>query len=80
MAMSLPEWLRKHNESQTAFAARAGVSDAAVSGWVAGKHCPDIESASRVERATDGAVPVSIWARRDRRRRKSAHKAPKQAS
>jgi DNA-binding transcriptional regulator YdaS (Cro superfamily) len=67
--MSGPSLLRKylddHDETQSAFADRAGVNGGALSTWLAGDRAPDLSSAHAVERATGGAVPTEAWDRKD---------------
>ena len=68
----LLKYLLSRGEKQYAFAARAGVSNGALSDWISGKHMPSVYSAYLIERATDGAVPIASWARVDGRRQKRA--------
>lgn len=82
----LRKYLDEHEETQSAFAERAGVSGGALSDWLAGKRGPDITSAVAIQEATGGAVPVESWARTDGRRHEAprpaqrvARRAPKQA-
>lgn len=64
----LKKYLDDNNETQSAFAVRAGVSGGSLSGWLSGKTAPDIYSAGKIEDATAGAVPVRSWERPDGRR------------
>jgi transcriptional regulator with XRE-family HTH domain len=80
----LEKYLKKNDdESQAHFAARAGVSQSALSAWLRGTRTPDIASAVAVEEATGGAVSVASWAHRDRRRKQAKRQRstvlPKQA-
>jgi DNA-binding transcriptional regulator YdaS (Cro superfamily) len=57
----LDHYLRMRGESAVVFARRAGVPAPSVSSWRKGTRRPGLASALRLERATDGAVPVSYW-------------------
>jgi transcriptional regulator with XRE-family HTH domain len=70
---ALGRWLRDRGISQDAFAARVGATQSQISRIVRGDRGPGIELAVAIERATDGAVPVTSWKRRPRR--KIAHAA-----
>jgi transcriptional regulator with XRE-family HTH domain len=58
----LKSWLSANNLTQTQFAARLGVSTPHLSLLISGKKRPSLSLALKIERATNGTVPVSIWA------------------
>jgi len=49
-------------ETKKAFAARLGVNEKYLSQLLSGFRSPSLPLAFKIERATDGAVPVSAWA------------------
>jgi transcriptional regulator with XRE-family HTH domain len=53
---------RDRIETKGDFARRIGITQARLSRLLAGRSYPDIPLALEIERATDGAVPVSAWA------------------
>ena len=53
---TLPAYLARRGESQTAFAARSGLSDSTLSRVLSGKISPSAEVVEKVRWATDGAV------------------------
>jgi len=57
----LRHFLTAEKLSQADFAARAGVSTASVSLWLAGVSRPGYDSALLVQSATGGAVPFVSW-------------------
>lgn len=57
----LRDWRKQRGLTQSDLATRLGVSGATLSDWEAGKKTPRIESAVRIERVTEGAVPVGAW-------------------
>jgi transcriptional regulator with XRE-family HTH domain len=54
-------YLRDNGISQAAFAARVGVGQATVSKLCAGQIAPSLQTAAAIEKATNGAVPMSSW-------------------
>lgn len=59
--MMLSQYLDAENITQAQFAERIGTTQGTVSKLCAGRR-PKWDLALRIERATDGGVPVSIWA------------------
>ncbi len=57
----LASFLSANSIRQAVFAAQIGTSQATVSKLVNGDVRPSLELAVRIERATDGAVPVASW-------------------
>jgi transcriptional regulator with XRE-family HTH domain len=74
----LRKYLDDNNETQTAFAERAGVATGALSDWLAGKRGPDVTSAVAIAKATNNVVPVESWVRHNDGRRHESE--TKQAS
>lgn len=58
--ITLAEHLSSTGETQSSFAARVGARTATVSGWVNGV-IPRPEFMARIEKATNGAVPIAVW-------------------
>lgn len=58
---ALSRYLREEKLSQAQFGARVGVSQRAVSYWIAGKVKPSLAIAARIERATEERVPMAAW-------------------
>jgi transcriptional regulator with XRE-family HTH domain len=56
---SLPTYLTERNEAQTAFAARAGLSDATLSRVLKGKIPPSADVVEKVRLATQGEVTAN---------------------
>ena len=54
--MTLYEYLRTHDLTPTAFAARVGVEPITVSRWIRGERFPRPDMIHRIAVATDGAV------------------------
>lgn len=54
-------YLKRHGETQTAFALRTGWRQATISGWCNGV-VPSIQWALEIQQATDGEVTVNDWA------------------
>ena len=46
---------------QEAFAQRAGCTQAAISRYAAGGRFPDRQIAEKIERASGGSVPMTLW-------------------
>ena len=59
--MPLGRWLRLKGMTQTAFAARVGVSTTAVSRLISGTMLPSGKLMRRIEYHTDGAVTFDDW-------------------
>lgn len=57
----LATYLAQTGEPQWRFAARVNVKQSMVSRIAKGKAKPGLDLAVRIERATDGAVPVEVW-------------------
>jgi transcriptional regulator with XRE-family HTH domain len=53
---TLPAYLTRRGESQTAFAARSGLTDSTLSRVLSGKISPSAEVVEKVRWATEGAV------------------------
>lgn len=66
--MTLLQYLKLKNMTQTEFAERLGVAQGTVS-KLCGARRPSWQMAASIEDATDGAVPVSVWARQARPRK-----------
>ncbi len=60
-APMLAAWLADNRISQTAFAARVGVSQGSISSYLIGRHTPRISIAHRIAEATRGKVPAVAW-------------------
>lgn len=71
--MSAPEELKKWRESldlsQAQAAERASVTAPTWCDWEQGKKSPTVDRAEDLERVTDGAVTVAMWAEFTRARR-----------
>ena len=63
---SLTRYLKENDLTQAAFAERVGLRQATVSKVCAGKVGVSLATALRIERATGGAVPVSVWSETER--------------
>lgn len=59
--MTLTQYLEAENMTQADFAVRIGASQGTVSKLCAGRR-PRWDLAIKIERQTDGKVPVSTWA------------------
>lgn len=59
--MTLPQYLEWKKMTQAQFAARLGVAQGTVSKLCADRR-PSWDMAARIESATEGHVPVSVWA------------------
>ena len=62
MDMQLSEYLKLHRIRQKDLAAQLGVSEGAVSSWVAGRHIPEGRKLAALVKITEGAVTVSDFA------------------
>jgi plasmid maintenance system antidote protein VapI len=58
---NLHTYLAEQRITQAGFAAKIGVTQATVSKLIAGTTKPGLDLAVRIERMTDGAVPVDTW-------------------
>lgn len=59
--MTLGRWLRREGLTQTAFAARVGISSTAVSRMISGTMFPSGKLVRRIEYHTKGAVTFEDW-------------------
>ncbi|AZV00378.1 Cro-like protein [Paracoccus phage vB_PthS_Pthi1] len=57
----LEHHLKASNETQAQFASRIGVRQGTVSKLMRGLVTPSLKLAQKIERVTNGAVPVSSW-------------------
>src|SRR5260370_17173286 len=64
---TLPAYLTRRGESQTAFAARSGLTDSTLSRVLSGKISPSAEVVEKVRWATEGPVPPDDLSRASRR-------------
>ena len=62
--MTLSEYLKAEGLTAAALAARAGVSKAAISRWLAGQRMPSATTAEKLFHATGGRVDVAATIRR----------------
>jgi len=58
---NLASYLRAAQLTQGAFASLLGVSQPTVNRWIKGQSRPTWDKAAEIEKATQGAVPVSAW-------------------
>jgi len=58
---NLASYLTRTGKSQRAFAAEVGVDPSVLSRFISNAASPSLKTAVSIERATDGAVPASIW-------------------
>lgn len=47
--------------TQAKFATDAGITQASVSRYLAGERFPNRDAAEKIERASDGKVPLALW-------------------
>lgn len=59
--MKLGDWLKQHEVTQAAFAARIGSDQGHVSDLVRGKVRPHLETVSLIAHHTQGAVGAQDW-------------------
>lgn len=59
---NLTQYLKAENLTQAQFAERIEVRQSTVSKLCTGEKRPSWDLAARIARATDGKVPVSVWA------------------
>ena len=60
---TLASYLSEAGMSQKEFGALIGKDQSLVSRYAAGECTPDLDTLVRIERATNGAVPVLSWAK-----------------
>lgn len=60
--MDLADYLKDNNLKQRDFAARLGVSASYLNEIVRRVKSPPIKLAAQIEVATEGAVPMAVWA------------------
>ena len=60
--MNLTQYLKAENLTQAQFAERIKARQSTVSKLCTGEKRPSWDMAARIARATDGKVPVSVWA------------------
>ncbi|WP_184409744.1 helix-turn-helix domain-containing protein [Roseinatronobacter bogoriensis] len=60
--MTLHEYLKSNAIRQMDFAPRIGVTQGTVSRFCTGRAVPDIITAAKIQKETDGAVPMAVWA------------------
>lgn len=58
----LGRWLDEQGLSQRAFAAQIGVHTSSMTDWLKGRWRPTLEAMLAIEQATEGKVPVRMWA------------------
>lgn len=63
--MTLRAYLDTHGETQAEFARRVGLTQGHVSKLCGLTPRISLSAAGRIERATDGLVPIAIWASRE---------------
>jgi len=59
--MTLKDFIKASGESQAIWAGRLKVGRGYLSELINGNRRPSLTVAVRIERATDGAVPATIW-------------------
>jgi DNA-binding transcriptional regulator YdaS (Cro superfamily) len=59
------EIIIKSGQSQTAWAARLGITKSYLSSILAGKKQPGLDLAVRIQRATDGQILATSWVAED---------------
>lgn len=59
--MTLASYLSASNTSQAEFALAVGVKQPTVHRWLKGAR-PSWDTAAKIEKATNGAVPIAVWA------------------
>jgi DNA-binding transcriptional regulator YdaS (Cro superfamily) len=59
--MTLASYLSASNTSQAEFALAVGVKQPTVHRWLNGAR-PSWDTAAKIEKATNGAVPIAVWA------------------
>lgn len=64
---ALSKWLKDNAKSQWWLANQLGLSQSAVSAWLAGME-PKVNTAVAIDRLTKGKVSVEMWAQRPRAR------------
>jgi DNA-binding transcriptional regulator YdaS (Cro superfamily) len=69
--MNLEKYLEVAGKTQQEFADLVGVAQARISQLIRGA-LPSLPLAQRIERVTDGEVPVSAWTPVEKKRKKAA--------
>lgn len=59
--MTLSQYLSLHGMTQARFAEALGVNQGTVSKLIRRKVRPSIDMIAKIDRATGGAVPFSVW-------------------
>lgn len=59
--MTLSEYLNEEGMTETAFAAKLGVSQVTINRYVNGKRFPDRDTIQRISVVTEGKVPPAAW-------------------
>ena len=59
--MTLREYLQFHNLRQRELARRWGMPESTLSDILSGRRSPSLETARKIKRLTDGAVPLEAW-------------------
>jgi transcriptional regulator with XRE-family HTH domain len=54
-------YLREKQITQSSFAGRIGITQAALSRMLSGQIAPSLETAVKIQRETDGAVKADEW-------------------
>ena len=62
-AVALSSWLSARGITASEFARNNNLSPPSVLAWARGDYLPRIDKARDVERATNGAVALSMWTR-----------------
>lgn len=57
----LSDWLTRNDRTQRWLARQVGVSPITVTRWRTLKHTPALPTLYRIERLTNGEVPVAAW-------------------
>lgn len=60
-ATALEAWLIENERSSRWLAKVIGVNYFTALGWIAGRWVPSIASAARIERVTEGVIPIVSW-------------------
>lgn len=63
--MKLAKYLETKNLTQTAFAAKVGVTQVAMNRYVRGERTPSVEIIAAIHKATKGAVTLNDWVKVD---------------
>lgn len=71
MTMTLKQWIEAKQLTQRMAAKRLGVDAPTMCRWLGGRFKPSLKRAYRIEKVTDGAVPMWTWVAK-----KPPHAAP----